>query len=91
MQGRAEYPRLLANLRHRVDTGDARGVEETAHAIRGMVGNFGARSASEAAAALEEMGRARVLTGAGAGVTRLERGVNHLERALIRISDVATA
>jgi PAS domain S-box-containing protein len=88
---RAEYPRLLANLRHRVDTGDARGVEETAHAIRGMVGNFGARSASEAAAALEEMGRARVLTGAGAGVTRLERGVNHLERALIRISDVATA
>jgi PAS domain S-box-containing protein len=88
---RGEYPRLLANLRHSVETRDTRGVEETAHAIRGMVGNFGARSASEAAAALEEMGRAGILTGAGVGVARLERGVNHLERELLRMSDVATA
>ena len=88
---RGEYPRLLANLRHRVETGDTKGVEETAHAIRGMVGNFGARSAADAAAALEEMGRAGVLTGARADVARLERGVNHLEKELIRMSDVATA
>ncbi len=54
---RGEYPRLLAALRQSVETGDAKGVEETAHAIRGMVGNFGARSTSEAAAALEDMGR----------------------------------
>ena len=39
---RAEYPRLLANLRHSVETGDARGVQEAAHAIKGTVGNFGA-------------------------------------------------
>jgi HPt (histidine-containing phosphotransfer) domain-containing protein len=84
-------PRLLATLRQSVETGDAKGVEETAHAIRGMVGNFGARSTSEAAAALEEMGRRGALTGAGAHVARLERGVNRLERELVRMSDVATA
>ena len=62
---RAECPRLLVNLRHSVEIGDARGVQEAAHAIKGTVGNFGAPAASEAARALEVMGQAGALAGAG--------------------------
>ena len=89
--GRAESPRLLADLRRCVDNGDARGVQEAAHAIKGTVGNFGAHAASEAARALEVMGREGVLTGAGAGVARLEREVEHLERNLVRMGEEAPA
>jgi CheY-like chemotaxis protein len=88
---RGEYPRLLATLRQSMEAGDAKGVEDTAHAIKGMVGNFGARSASGAAGALEEMGRTGLLTGAEAGAARLERRLHHLERELVRMNDVATA
>jgi PAS domain S-box-containing protein len=82
---RAEYPGLLANLRQRVEAGDARGVQEAAHAIKGTVGNFCAPPASEAARVLEAMGREGVLTEAGAGVARLEREVDQLQRSLDRM------
>ena len=88
---RAEYPRLLANLRRSVETGDARGVQEAAHAIKGTVGNFGAQAASDAALALEVMGEEGALTGAGAAVARLEREVEHLERDLVRMGEGAPA
>jgi HPt (histidine-containing phosphotransfer) domain-containing protein len=76
---------LLANLRQRVEAGDARGVQEAAHAIKGTVGNFCAPPASEAARVLEAMGREGVLTEAGAGVARLEREVDQLQRSLDRM------
>jgi CheY-like chemotaxis protein len=82
---RAESPRLLATLREKVEAGDARGVREAAHAIKGTVGNFGGQAASEAARALEVMGKDGVLTGAGAGVAHLELAVAELERNLVRM------
>jgi two-component system, sensor histidine kinase and response regulator len=86
---RAEYPRLLASLRHKVESGDARGVQEAAHALKSTVGNFGAPAAWAAAGALEAMGKEGVLTGAGAGVARLEREIDHLERNLVRMGEEA--
>jgi CheY-like chemotaxis protein len=88
---RVEHPRLLANLRRSVENGDAGGVQEAAHAIKGTVANFGAHAASEAARVLEVMGKEGVLTGAGAGIARLEREVEHLERDLVRMRDEAPA
>jgi signal transduction histidine kinase/DNA-binding response OmpR family regulator len=88
---RAERPRQFADLRHSVEIGDARGVQQAAHAIKGTVGAFGAHAASEAARALEMMGREGVLTGSGAGVARLEHEVDLLERDLVRMSDEAQA
>jgi signal transduction histidine kinase/DNA-binding response OmpR family regulator len=84
---RAEYPGLLANLRQKVGAGDARGVQEAAHAIKGTVGNFGAPAASEAARELEAMGRGGVLAGADAGVARLEQEVDRLQWNLLRMGD----
>jgi CheY-like chemotaxis protein/anti-sigma regulatory factor (Ser/Thr protein kinase) len=88
---RAESPRLLATLREKVDAGDARGLQEAAHAIKGTVGNFGGHAASEAARVLEVMGKDGVLTGAGAGVARLELAVAELERNLVRMGEGAPA
>jgi two-component system sensor histidine kinase/response regulator len=88
---RAEHPRLLANLWRSVESGDAKGVQEAAHAIKGTVGNFGAHAAFAAALALEVMGKEGVLTGAGVGVARLEREVDQLERDLVRMGSEASA
>jgi two-component system, sensor histidine kinase and response regulator len=82
---RAECPRLLANLRKRLEDGDATGVQEAAHAIKGTVGNFGGRAASEAAYVLEAMGQGGVLTDAEAGVARLEQELDELQRNLARM------
>jgi CheY-like chemotaxis protein len=84
---RAESPGLLANLRQKVEAGDARGVQEAAHAIKGTVGNFGAPAASEAARALEVMGKDGSLAGAGACMARLEVEVEHLQRSLVRMGE----
>ena len=88
---RAEHPRLLANLWHSVETGDVRGVQEGAHALKGTVGNFGAHAASDAARALEVMGKEGALSGAGAAVARLQREVELLERDLVRMREGAPA
>jgi HPt (histidine-containing phosphotransfer) domain-containing protein len=77
---RTECPRLLANLRRSVEIGDARGVQEAAHAIKGTVGNFGAHAASEAARVLEVMGKDEAL-----------RELGHLERDLARMRVEAPA
>ena len=88
---RAEWPRLLANLKHSVETGDATGVQEAAHAIKGTVGNFSGHAAAEAARALEVMGQQGVLTGTAAAVERLEREVGHLAQDLVRMGEEAPA
>jgi HPt (histidine-containing phosphotransfer) domain-containing protein len=87
----ADSRHLLANMRHGVEIGDAGLVHEAAHAIKGTLGTFSAGAASEAALALEVMGGQGVLTGAGAGVARLEREVEHLLRDLVHMSDQAPA
>ncbi len=82
---RTEYPRLLASIRQSVAAGDASCVQEWAHALKGTVGNFGARDASEAAAALEAMGRQGSLADAEAGVGRLADALAALEQSLVEM------
>jgi CheY-like chemotaxis protein len=84
---RTDTPMLLARLRAAVAGGDARGVEEAAHAIKGTVGNFGAPAAAAEAAALEKMAQAGGLEGADEGLGRLERELQYLERCLVALSD----
>jgi len=84
---RAESPRLLAELRRCVAAGDAHGVQEAAHAIKGTVGNFAGHAASEAALALEKMGQRGQLVDASACATRLETAVAALQRDLMAITE----
>ena len=50
-------PGLLAKIRSSLSEGDLTGIERAAHAIKGSVGNFGARRAVDAAFDLEKAAR----------------------------------
>ncbi len=51
-----EYPKMLAQIQTHVEEKDGPGLRRTAHAIKGMMGNFQAASIARTAYALEEMG-----------------------------------
>ncbi len=82
-QGR---PAQLAAVRRAVAAGDARALENAAHALKGMVSNFAARRATEAALQLERMGREGNLLRAAEGFTLLEKEIERLESLLIELS-----
>lgn len=52
-----EYPQLLAQMDQAISTGDAHRLERVAHSLKGSVSNFGAAHATQAALALEKLGR----------------------------------
>ena len=52
-----EYPKMLDQLRKHVEDKDGPGLRRTAHAVKGMMGNFQAASIAHTALNLEEMGR----------------------------------
>jgi HPt (histidine-containing phosphotransfer) domain-containing protein len=70
-----DYPKSLSELRAAIEAGDAKGVERTAHGLKGSVSNFGAEPAVNAALQLETMGRARQLV-------EVEQVLHSLELAL---------
>ena len=63
-----DYPKVLGEIRAAISNGNARQLESSAHALKGSVGNFGARAAVDSALRLEQMGRERRLDGDGLGV-----------------------
>jgi CheY-like chemotaxis protein len=79
-------PRLLAQLRSAVASGDIILVERTAHSIKGSVGNFGGLAAMETAMRLEMMGRRGDLEEAVEALETLEREVDQLIPAIAQIS-----
>ncbi len=88
---REETPRMLTELRTFVASGDAKGVQHTAHTLRGSVSSFGARAAADAALALETMARNGTLVGAESQLTELEQRIADLERGLLQFSEDSPA
>ncbi|MBA4070360.1 MAG: hypothetical protein C0497_00760 [Gemmatimonas sp.] len=82
----SEYPRQLDAVRQAVAAGDAQALEQTAHLLRGSVGNFVATEATAAAARLEAFGRSGDLSQAAAGVRTLETALERLTPALREIT-----
>ena len=79
---RASCPRLLAQLREAILSGDAEAVERAAHTIKGSAGNFGGHACVEAALRLEIMGRTRDLRNAADACADLESEIERLMPAL---------
>jgi HPt (histidine-containing phosphotransfer) domain-containing protein len=73
---------LLEQCRSAAEARDAEALVKPAHALKGMVGNFCAGPAQEAARAVEFMGREANLKDAAAAVTALCREVEQLKAAL---------
>ncbi len=81
-----ECPELVAQVRTAVVSGDADALQQAAHTLKGSVSNFGAAAASEAALALELMGRNGELNQAQTGLAALERALAHIEPALAELA-----
>jgi CheY-like chemotaxis protein/HPt (histidine-containing phosphotransfer) domain-containing protein len=88
---RAESPRMLRDLRRSLEARDPGALRTAAHAIKGALGNFGARDACAAAQALETLGREGTVEGAAARLAALERAVEGLEGGLVRFLEGAPA
>lgn len=73
---------LLDACRAAATTGDAEALVKPAHALKGMVGNFCAEPAQEAARVVEFMGREKCLGEASAAVETLSQKVAELKTAL---------
>ena len=77
-----DTPRLVAEVRNAIQRGDGKALERSAHTLKGSIGNFGARTAFEAAFSLEQMGRNGDFSRASEMFTQLERQVTLLVPAL---------
>ena len=82
-----EAPRILSEVRAAVHAKDSAALKRGAHAMRGMVANFAAPSAVDAAAVLEEMGRIGDLAGAEEAFIVLDRQLVQLRAALARFEE----
>ena len=77
-----DAPGLLNRVRDALSKGDAYALERSAHALKGSISNFGAKSAFDAALALEIDGRKKELSDALAHFEMLEKSLRTLEPEL---------
>jgi PAS domain S-box-containing protein len=79
------FPGMLAELQQAFQRRDPAALHRVAHTLKGMVGNFGARAAVEAALRLEGMGRTQDLDQVGPALAELEQALDRLRPALARL------
>lgn len=77
-----DAPRLLAEIRQAVARQDGAALARAAHTFKGMVANFCAQAATEAALKLEMMGESGDLAGAQESLHALEEESGRLKSAL---------
>ena len=81
-----DCPKLLAEIRGAVASGDAHTLERAAHTLKGSIANFGAEAAREAALRLESLGRTGNLSPAQEAYSALETEVGRFTSALESLS-----
>jgi two-component system sensor histidine kinase/response regulator len=86
----SDYPPMLEALQEALESKDAASLNRTAHALKGMVGNFQGQGAAKAAFKLEEMGRLGEFGGAEQACERLINELASLEKTLIDLAKKGT-
>lgn len=81
-----ECPRQLDGVRQAVQANDAKQLVQTAHRLKGSVGNFAATEATAAAARLEALGQSGDLSPARDALRALEAALERLTSALREIA-----
>jgi HPt (histidine-containing phosphotransfer) domain-containing protein len=84
-------PRLMRDIETAVANKDSKGLEKSAHVLKGSIGNFETASAFERAQRLETMGRNRDLDQAVTEYARLEGEIARLKDALANSRSVNAA
>ena len=82
----ADTPKMLKDIQAAIDAKDAVTLQRTAHALKGMVGNFQAETAVEKAYALEKMGQNAALEMAEPVFAELSNLVAELEKSLMDVA-----
>lgn len=86
----SDYPPMLEAVQEALKSKDAESLNRTAHALKGMVGNFQGRDAAKAAFKLEEMGRLGEFDGADQACERLINELAALEKTLLDLAKKGT-
>ena len=79
----SDYPPMIETINKALKAGDANTVGRTAHALKGMVGNFQAKTTAKAALKLEELGRNNRLEGMNQAYEALAGKLAGLEKTLL--------
>lgn len=74
----SDCPRLMSDIKEAIASEDSTAVERASHAIKGVVGNFSAEPAFEAALKLEQMGHKGNISGADKAFIILETEIDRL-------------
>lgn len=80
-----DYPPMVETLEKAIVDQDAQSLKRTAHALKGMVGNFQGKDAAAEALKLEEMGRNQEFSGAEEIFKRLSDELIKLEKSLFSL------
>jgi two-component system sensor histidine kinase/response regulator len=75
-------PRWLDELKAAAEAGDLPRVQHRAHSLKGLISNFGAARAWQAAASLEDLARAKREEGVPAAIVTLSNSLTELIDAL---------
>jgi CheY-like chemotaxis protein/HPt (histidine-containing phosphotransfer) domain-containing protein len=81
----SDYPLMVDDLRESLKTKDAAALRQTAHALKGMTGNFKGQAAAKAALNLEEMGRIGDFSGIEQKFETLINELDKLEKMLLNL------
>ena len=87
----ADYRPMMTAIQKALKTKDADTLKRTAHALKGMVGNFQGSVGARAAFNLEEMGRQGDFAGADQEYDRLTDELAELEKTLLNLVDEVKA
>ena len=82
----ADYPQMMADIKQAIDHQDAPKLERTAHALKGMLGNFQVEPSVEKAFALEKLGRSQTFDSAAATYDSLADDLARLEEVFVKMS-----
>jgi len=82
----ADYPDMLKSIKASIESDDAPGLQQTAHALKGMLGNFQVDSSAQKAYLLEKMGSDGKLEDAANIYQQLAADLDSLERMFLDIS-----
>jgi HPt (histidine-containing phosphotransfer) domain-containing protein len=81
-----EYPRLLSQIREGLGGHDAASVSSAAHQLKGLLAQFGAETARQAAYAVEQPARQGDLSATGADLQVLEATMRRIHPELARMA-----
>jgi two-component system sensor histidine kinase/response regulator len=86
----ADYPEMLNNINDAIQANDALALQRTAHALKGMLGNFQVETAAQKAYDLEKMGSEGTLEQAADIYAQLSAELDSLERMFLDMSRETT-